>query len=292
MLGFPVLGGGLGATSLGNQNYMTKILVTFICFLFSISSFPLQIDPPSPYSYLSYNGRYLAEIFPANSKFGNDSSAVCYFYKVEHKTYHTKDRFELLWKINLVNDTSPLTALVTSEGYLITFDEFWLSGDKHSLTIYGKDGVLIKDYRLDELIPIEELNQFLFDSGRFELVIPNTIGKYDTTSEEYKNDIILVKDGRIKVHTNWRFNARYFLTNLDRQPPLPSWILPTHLYILLANNKALEIRLSNGENKYFELSEFPKLLELVTQIFVNDEVKLNSINIDFSSVTELLKCLE
>ena len=260
-----------------------------------------QQIPPVPSSYLAQGGEYLAEIFPAKSRLQINSNAICYFYKVKHlytyEDYDATDRFQLIWQNSLVYKDSPLDAIISRNGYLVTFDDYRHLGSDHSLVIYNLEGELLKDFKLEEFIPHEEINKYIYDFKKYELIInkDNRVNSNDTLDVKSGLDTALEDINVVPsfgVQINWRFNARYFFTNPDSSPSEQSWWNPTHLYILLSYGKAVEIQLQNGENKYGELSQFPHLVKLLKEQYVDDEVKINKTSIEYSSVTELLKCLK
>ncbi len=260
-----------------------------------------QQIPPVPSSYLAQGGEYLAEIFPAKSRLQINSNAICYFYKVKHlytyEDYDATDRFQLIWQNSLVYEDSPYEAIISRNGYLITFDDYRHLGSDHSLVIYNLEGNLIKDFKLEELIPHEEINKYIYDFKKYELIInkDNRVNSNDTLDVKSGLDTALEDINVVPsfgVQINWRLNARYFFTNPNASQNERSWWNPTHLYILLSYGKAIEISLQNGENKYGELSQFPHLVKLLKEQYVDDEVKINKISIEYSSVTELLKCLK
>ena len=265
-----------------------------------------QQIPPVPSSYLAQGGEYLAEIFPAKSRMEINSNSICYFYKVKHlytyEDYDPADRFQLIWQNNLVYKDSPSDAIISRNGYLVTFDDYRHLGSDHSLVIYNLNGELIKDFKLEELIPYEEINKYIYDFKRFEslndrsnIESTNAI-QADTNinrvnlSNSALEDINIVPSFGVQI--NWRYNARYFFTNPSYQENEQSWWYPSHLYILLSYQKVIEIFLNDGANKYGELVEFPHLERLLKKQFLEDETKINKTSIEFSSVTELLKCLK
>ncbi len=50
--------------------------------------------------------------------------------------------------------------------------------------------------------------------------------------------------------------------------------------------------MSDGSPKYDELVQFPHLLKLLSEDYIIDEAKVYEINLGYSSVTELLECLD
>jgi len=276
-----------------------NIIVILVLLIFQIVS--AQQIPPVPSSYLANQGEYLAEIFPAKSRLEINSNAICYFYKVKHlytyKDYDATDRYQLIWESNLVYNDSPFEAIISRNGYLVTFDDYRHLGSDHSLVIYNLDGELIKDFKLEKLIPYDEINKYIYDFKKYELIINKDKKENSTDTLSVKSeldsaleDIYVVPSFGVQV--NWRLNARYFFTNPNASRNEQSWWVPTHLYILLSYGKAIKISLQNGENKYGELTEFPHLEKLLKEEYVSDEVKIYKTSIEFSSVTELLKCLK
>lgn len=134
---------------------MTKrMLISFLSIL-CVSTF-LYADEwraPIPFSVVSGGHTYIAEIFPANTRHSDGNKPKCFLYKF--KSYNLKKpvEVELIWKGDLVNKVSPVSAYLTIDGYFITFNEWHKVGYENSVVLYNNKGKLIKSYRLEDLLP-------------------------------------------------------------------------------------------------------------------------------------------
>jgi len=234
------------------------ILITLLTLIFFEPILSDIVLPKGPTSYSSRGDRYIAEIFTINSRLKNDKP-FCFFYKINqqitYENYDHKKKFELVWSGELSNNIEPNAAILSNNGYLITLDETTSKGYFHSLVLYDKQGKLIKDYSLDELIPESDIYDF-----------PTTVGsKY------------------------WRDKASYFFCNIADKTE--DFYNPTHFYIVLTNHKVLELVLDNGNIKYGDLKDFPNLFDILKQKYIADIAIIYENRLENSSITEILKCL-
>jgi len=254
------MGGGLGATSLGNKSIKmlkTFLIIAFILFLLE----PILSDtwiPKGPTCYKSVASFYFAEIFPAHSRINNEKP-MCYFYKTnpisnDDMIYEPEKMYSLIWKGELVNDGAPNTALISPNGYLVTIDEHGNLGFDHSLVIYNKEGQVVKDFNVTDLIPSKDVQLFTA-----------------STSSIY-----------------WRNDAKYFFINLYNENE--SMHNPSHLYIILSTQKVIEISLDNGFIKYGDVEKFKYANYLNLSNSSNERAYFRESSLDFSSLTELLDC--
>lgn len=235
------------------KNIFTILFV--ICFFEPIISDSWITKGPASYSG---RGGFIAEIFPINSRLKNDAP-ICFFYEnifidYEKEDYDPQKRFKLIWSGDLINDTAPNGALVSSNGYLITLDEHALLGSEHSIVLYDKDGDLIKDYFLSDIVPEKDIYEM-----------------FTTTSS---------------IH--WRYNAKFYFCN----PNGNSLFNPSYFYVVLESGMVIEIKLNDGKNNYGELKQFPFLDSLNSQSYVNEIAIVNETSLEYSSITELLECIE
>ncbi len=235
-----------------------RIRIFILILFFSFNLYSDTWGPIGPISYSS-KGKFIAEIFPRNSRLKN-KKPICYFYKINFintklEDYTPEKRFTLVWSADLVNENSPSRALVSTNGYLVTLDEHAMLGYKHSIVIYNKNGKLIKDFSLDDLIPEEDI---------------------------YSNFIISTSS------IWWRKDATYYFTNPNNNKE--SIRNPTHLYIVFKFGSAIEIELESGIHSYKKIKEFVHLDSLVGQKYPFEKTSILPISLKYSSITELLNC--
>jgi hypothetical protein len=250
---------------------MTKYFLIFILIAFFLE--PLLADVWLSKRASSYTGRggdFVAEIFPVNSRLKNNKP-ICFFYRenfidYEKEEYDPRNRFSLVWDGELINDTAPNAALVSPNGYLVTLDEHAQLGKKHSLVLYNKNGDLVRDFNLTDLIPQDYIKK-----------IPRTI-----------------------TSVNWRYKAKYYFCNPANKVQV---LTPSHLYIVLKFsksientitdfNKVIEIELENGACSYGDLSDYTLVDSLHnSKSIVNENAMVWETSLENSSITELLNCL-
>ncbi len=235
----------------------TFFIGLFILFLLE----PLLSDtwiPKGPTCYKSVSSFYFAEIFPAHSRINNEKP-MCFFYKTnilnnDEMIYDPEKLYSLIWKGELVNDGAPNKAIISPNGYLVTFDEHGNLGYNHSLVIYNKEGKVVKDFQLTDLIPTQDIELFT-----------------SSTSSIY-----------------WKNDSKYFFINPDKENE--SMQNPSHLYVILGTQKVIEIKLESGILKYGDISMFKYANYLNKTNSFNERALVIESSLDFSSLTELLDC--
>jgi len=236
---------------------MKYILQIFFLFILLETLYSDSPRYKRPFNATDNHQHYVAEIFQSNSRLRNKKS-VCYFYEIEFdinlNKYRPQDRFRLIWNGELVNSKVPSKAIISSNGYLVTIDDYYYSGKDHAVVLYNKEGTLLKDFSLDQLIPEEDRLSFVISSSSIF----------------------------------WRNNAKYYFCNPIQKNE--SQKNPTHLYIVLKSGKVIEIPLEIGDNNYSDISNFPFLDSLVSQKFTKEMYYGKSSELKYSSITELLNC--
>jgi hypothetical protein len=121
-------------------------------------------DWPGPrvFAVFSESGGYFARFVPGDSvgdivgfagaPRGRYASALLYGRQADRS-------YTLLHEIRLPNPVSPVSALVSDEGYLITFDNWHNLGMGKVVVIHGPDGRLVRSYELAELYPPARLGK-------------------------------------------------------------------------------------------------------------------------------------
>lgn len=111
---------------------------------------------PRVQGVFSSNGQYLVRVIPTTVGSGaaGTGKARGEFYKREpDRSYH------LVADIELENRVSPAYAIVTDDGYLVTFDEWSQIGIGHVVAFYQPTGILIRAVTIEELYAPNELIQ-------------------------------------------------------------------------------------------------------------------------------------
>ena len=93
----------------------------------------------------SDNGRFFVRILPGDGK-GQGSSARGEFYARQDD-----NSYRLTVVVPLSNPKAPTDALVSNEGYLITFDNWCFRGHGKAVVIYRADGRIVSSFELEEL---------------------------------------------------------------------------------------------------------------------------------------------
>lgn len=162
--------------------------------------------------------------------------------------------FELLWKDTLINEACPIHAIISMGGDLVTFNNHGRDDFEHSVVIYDKQGHLVKTYNLYDIMPEED-----------------TLTLLQTRSYRW-----------------WNTDATYFFANPDH---MREQLSPTHLYIKLQGDKAMEFRLKDGAFRHGSPTDFEVLDSLLRQgNRPNERTAIMGTSLRFSSITQLLDC--
>lgn len=114
---------------------------------------------PEPVSFHSRGFSYVAEIFPPKSRQNSGDKPLCYFYKMDYAGTEWRIGAHLVWKTQLVNPQMPYEALVSTDGFLVTLNDYGSVGFSNAVTIYDPHGKIVRSYTLNELIPVAERNK-------------------------------------------------------------------------------------------------------------------------------------
>ncbi len=127
-------------------------------------------SPPEKTVYVSANGQYRLTVVPRKI-----DSALEYFQaKVDNRTLPKRlgpsatlermvdGKWQAAWSNVLVNEVSPVSALVSDDGSrVVTFDNWHSAGyGKDVVVIYGSDGSLVKSFALSQIVPAYFLDGF------------------------------------------------------------------------------------------------------------------------------------
>lgn len=120
-------------------------------------------NPPKTEVYLSANGQFRLTVTPRDI----DSPLSYFETKVKGKPlaeslgpvgelHRLADgKWQKIWSRKLVNEVSPVSALVSNDGgSIVTFDNWHSAGyGDDVVVIYGTDGILIKSFALTQIVP-------------------------------------------------------------------------------------------------------------------------------------------
>jgi hypothetical protein len=117
---------------------------------------------PRSFAVFSESGGYFARFVPGDSvgdtagfagaPRGRYATALLYGLQADRS-------YKLLHEVALPNPVSPVSALVSDEGFVITFDNWHNLGVGKVVAIHGPDGRLVRGYELAELYPPARLGR-------------------------------------------------------------------------------------------------------------------------------------
>jgi len=142
-----------------------KYLILALLLLNSIYAFADFWDSPKINIVYSQNREYMLKIYPI--KFPDNCGSYKYQRQLKKGLadtvivpphailYHilNSDTVEI-WNKPLINLWSPADAIVANDGKsVITINDWGSRGYQHTLVIYGEDGELIEDFKLEDISP-------------------------------------------------------------------------------------------------------------------------------------------
>jgi hypothetical protein len=117
---------------------------------------------PRTMNVFSKSGHYFARIVPGNSigdTFGFAGEKKGKFAIAELFARQPDRSYRLVADVALLNPVAPVDALVSDNGYLVTFDNWHNLGYGKVAAVYGPDGKLVRAYELAELYGAKRLAQ-------------------------------------------------------------------------------------------------------------------------------------
>ncbi len=140
-----------------------SVVVALLWFVSADPGRPAGADDwpgPQVQNVFSQSGRVFARILPGKS-FGDTvgfRGARTGAYAIAELFKRQPDRsYKLIADIALVNPVSPTDALLSDDGYLVTFDNWHNVGYGKVVAIYNPSGALIKSYELTDLYRAEKI---------------------------------------------------------------------------------------------------------------------------------------
>ena len=134
------------------------LLAALLCIPLCMTSPPAaRADswlPPSPKIFASKWGEYGCKLMPLPGKeLQFNKPAMAELFRLDKGGKPQRVR-----KLTLVN--IPHRAMVSDDGkFLVTIDTYGRLGYDHSLVIYGKDGLPVRDFDLEDLLTEEEIKK-------------------------------------------------------------------------------------------------------------------------------------
>lgn len=148
---------------------MRALRIAALLVLASLAAPATADDWPAPHPR-SWHGQgfgRVVEVFPARSRHNPTDRPLAYAYEVGYPGAGWKLDARLVWKGPLANRWAPYAALVSSDGWLVTLDEWANLGHDHALVVYDPAGKLIKAHPLDALVPADVANRDRSVSSRY-----------------------------------------------------------------------------------------------------------------------------
>ncbi|MBN1904113.1 MAG: ankyrin repeat domain-containing protein [Deltaproteobacteria bacterium] len=134
-----------------------KSLIKFvlcICVFFPISAVADSWAPPERKEFFSPDNKVRFTVIPSR---GFDEFEVGPVGLLEQK--NEAGKYEFVWVNKLVNDTTPVSAIVSDSGnYILTIDDYLSAGygDK-TIVLYNKSGNKIANFELDDALSEEQI---------------------------------------------------------------------------------------------------------------------------------------
>jgi hypothetical protein len=146
--------------------------LSFVLVLASLASIPEPTradDWPiaHPRSWYGQGFSRVVEVFPARSRQNPGDKPLAYAYDLGYPGTTWKIDAKLIWKAALPNREAPYEAIVSSDGWLVTLDDWGNLGFDNALVIYDPAGKLIKALKLDGLVPADVADRDRSKSSRY-----------------------------------------------------------------------------------------------------------------------------
>jgi hypothetical protein len=141
---------------------MKNLGLAMAILLMTSSVSPRADDWPAPrvQHVFSSNGRFFVRIVPGtsiNRPGGATSAPRQGKSRGEFYARHPDRSYRLVADVELRNQFGPTYAIVTDDGYLVTFDEWFQMGMGEVMAFYRPTGALIRAVRIEELYTPDKL---------------------------------------------------------------------------------------------------------------------------------------
>jgi hypothetical protein len=134
---------------MGTWRFVTFLIVWCLVVTSNVSADEWML--PEPASFHARGMSLVAEVFPPASRQNPGSHALCYFYEVGYPGTRWDIKPQLKWKRELANDRMPVEAIVSMDGWLVTFNDWGGMGKTHSIVVYDPGGRRVADWSGDQL---------------------------------------------------------------------------------------------------------------------------------------------
>lgn len=146
-----------------------KLIITFVFFLYSISTFSNTNEAPEITNYFSENGQFMLTVYPSHipenyykwknakpkkkQEFAPEDTCITLCHAILYKIAGA-DTLKI-WEKNLINQIAPVSVIVANDGQsVVTFDNWYSSGyGINVMVIYNQKGELFKRYSLEDFSP-------------------------------------------------------------------------------------------------------------------------------------------
>ena len=152
-----------GGARQSHQTAMRKLIGSLL-LIFSAGAFGHADDWPTAkvQNVFSENGQYFVRIIPGTSigdTYGFSGAPKGPFARAEFYARQPNRSYRLVKDAELNNPVSPVDALVTNQGYLVTFDNWHNIGYGKIVAIYRPDGRSVRTFTAEQLYPPERLKE-------------------------------------------------------------------------------------------------------------------------------------
>lgn len=147
------------------KKMVKKYLILVLLISNAICAFADFWKSPEIILKYSQNKEYLLKVYPTkypdnfwtckyqrqlNKGIVKNSISPCHavLYRISNS-----DTIEV-WNKPFINPVSPVNAVVANDGKsVVTIDDWYNAGSKHTLVVYGEEGELIEDFTLEDITP-------------------------------------------------------------------------------------------------------------------------------------------
>lgn len=144
-----------------------RILLIIAALLLSTPSRADDWPAAHPNSWHSTGFSKLVEVFPPKSRHNPSDKPVAYVYDIGYAGTAWNVAATLVWKGPLVNQESPYEAILSSDGWLVTLDDWANLGFHHAVVVYDPAGKLVASRKLDDLLPADVRDRDRSTSSRY-----------------------------------------------------------------------------------------------------------------------------
>jgi hypothetical protein len=148
---------------------MRSILVAALVALGLVAHPAVADDWPSahPQGWHARGFGKVAEMFPPKSRHNATDKPMVYVYDVAYPGTGWNVSAKLVWKGPLVNKEAPYEAILSSDGWLVTLDDWANLGYGNAVVIYDPKGKLVAAKPLDDLLPADVADRDRSVSSRY-----------------------------------------------------------------------------------------------------------------------------